>query len=201
MADQNTQSTKAALRAQLNALLKDMPAEERASCSRQACSRLEQQTVWQQANSILFYAPLPAELDLWPLLLQALATGKQICLPRFEPEQGAYAACLIEDVARDLQPGKFGIREPREGCPKIPLNRLDLILVPGIAFDLNGRRLGRGMGFYDRLLASLDGPTCGVAFDQQIVNHVPAEPHDIRLSCILTPTRWHSLGGPRAVLK
>jgi len=69
-------------------------------------------------------------------------------------------------------------------------NRLDLILVPGIAFDLRGRRLGRGKGYYDRWLPALRGKTCGVAFDEQIVDDIPLEPHDVVVNCILTPTRW-----------
>jgi 5-formyltetrahydrofolate cyclo-ligase len=70
------------------------------------------------------------------------------------------------------------------------MNRLDLILVPGLAFDLNGRRLGKGKGYYDRLLAGVSGIKCGVAFDEQVVSEVPAGPHDVRVNCILTPTRW-----------
>jgi 5-formyltetrahydrofolate cyclo-ligase len=66
-------------------------------------------------------------------------------------------------------------------------------LVPGVAFDLHGRRLGRGKGFYDRLLADVRGKTCGVAFDEQIVREVPVEPHDSDVNCILTPTRWIEL--------
>ena len=81
------------------------------------------------------------------------------------------------------------------------LNRLDLVLVPGVAFDLNGRRLGRGKGYYDRLLAEFEGWTCGVAFDQQVVEAVPSEPHDMRLTCLVTPTRWQFVTRPRAVLK
>ena len=69
------------------------------------------------------------------------------------------------------------------------MNRLDLVLVPGVAFDLQGRRLGRGRGFYDRLLADVDGIKCGIAFDEQMVNEVPAGPPDVRLNFILTPTR------------
>jgi 5-formyltetrahydrofolate cyclo-ligase len=65
-----------------------------------------------------------------------------------------------------------------------------LALVPGVAFDVRGGRLGRGRGFYDRLLAGVSGAKCGVAFDEQIVDAVPAGPLDIRLNCILTPTRW-----------
>ena len=75
----------------------------------------------------------------------------------------------------------------------VSLNRLDFILVPGVAFDLHGRRLGRGRGYYDILLAKVRGTTCGVAFDEQIVREVPVEPHDSDVNCILTPTRWIEL--------
>jgi 5-formyltetrahydrofolate cyclo-ligase len=196
-----TQQAKAALRAKIAAELKRLTAPERAAASLQACALLEQQAVWRSAKALLFYAPLADEPDVWRLLEDSLAAGKTVALPRFQPEQGAYAACLITQVGSDLQTGKFGIREPRESCPIIPLNRLDLVLVPGVAFDLNGHRLGRGKGYYDRLLANTAGLTCGVAFDQQIVSHVPGGPHDVRLCCILTPTRWHEVTGPRAVLK
>lgn len=192
---------KASLRAKVRAELKKMSPADRISASLQACARLEQQTLWHAAQSILFYAPLAGELDIWPLLVDALATGKTVLLPRFIPEQNLYVACQIKDAARDLQTGQFGVREPLARCEKNLLNHLDLILVPGIAFDLSGHRLGRGKGFYDRLLTVLHGPTCGVAFDQQIVSHIPVEPHDMRLNCILTPTRWQCETGPRSVLK
>ena len=192
---------KASLRAQVRAELKKMSPVERASASLQACARLEQQTLWRAAQSILFYAPLAGELDIWSLLVDALAAGKTILLPRFIPEQNLYVACRIKDAARDLQTGQFGVREPLASCERNLLNHLDLILVPGIAFDLSGHRLGRGKGFYDRLLAVLSGPTCGVAFDQQIVSHIPVEAHDLRLNCILTPTRWECETSPRSVLK
>ena len=80
--------------------------------------------------------------------------------------------------------------EPKQDCPEVPLKQLDFIVVPGVAFSLDGRRLGRGRGFYDRLLASVRGIKCGVAFDEQIVDAIPADGQDIRLDYILTPTRW-----------
>ena len=175
-----------------------MSGADRATASRQACDLLEKQSLWKNAMTILFYAPLPEELDIWPLAQDSLAKGKTVLLPRFEAEQGHYVACLINDPASDLRAGQFGVREPAPSCVKFSLNRLDLILAPGIAFDLDGHRLGRGKGFYDRLLAQLEGTTCGVAFDQQIVPRIPVEPHDIRLSCILTPTRWQCGTGSRA---
>ena len=192
---------KNALRARIRGELKKMTPTERVAASVQACARLTQQDIWQKAQTVLFYAPLPEELDVWPLLMSALAAGKTVSLPRFDAEQKGYVACHIKDAARDLRAGQFGIREPGEMCARISLNRLDLILVPGIAFDLNGYRLGRGKGYYDRLLAEAGGPTCGVAFDEQIVGQIPTEPHDVRLNCILTPTRWRCAAGPRAVLK
>jgi 5-formyltetrahydrofolate cyclo-ligase len=72
----------------------------------------------------------------------------------------------------------------------VPLNQLDFLLVPGVAFDRSGRRLGRGKGFYDRLLAGVTGMKCGVAWDEQIVHELPAEPHDIAMDLMLTPSRW-----------
>ena len=139
---------------------------------------------------ILFFAPLPEEVDVWPLLIEALMVGKGAALPRFDSATKTYVACRVENPDRDVVSGKFGIREPGALCPRILPPRVDLILVPGVAFDLNGWRLGRGKGFYDRLLASLQSVKCGVVFDQQVVTEVPAEEHDVRLDCLLTPTRW-----------
>ena len=195
MSDISSQQAKAALREQIRAELKKFTAPERAAASLQAGTLLEQQDVWRNAQSILFYAPLAGEPDLWHLLDDSLAAGKTVALPRFVTEQNAYCAAVIRDVTADMQPGQFGVREPRPGCSDIPLNRLDLMLVPGVAFDMDGRRLGRGKGFYDRLLAAFAGTACGVAFDQQIVARVPSEPHDAHLNCILTPTRWHVITG------
>lgn len=195
------QQAKAALRAKVRAELEKFSPTEREAASLEACLRLEQQEIWQKARSILFYAPMVDEPDIWKLVADSIALGKTVALPRFVPEKGHYEACEIKDHARDIRPGKFGIREPAEKCGKIALNRLDLALAPGIAFDLHGRRLGRGRGFYDRLLAEYPGTACGVAFDQQIVGEIPVEPHDAQLSCILTPTRWQWVAGPRAVLK
>ena len=105
----------------------------------------------------MFFAPLPDEVDVWPLLEESLAGGKIAALPRFDPASNDYLACRVQNPQSEIVPGQFGIREPKAGCPEIPLERLDLILVPGVAFDLRGDRLGRGKGFYDRLLAKSTG--------------------------------------------
>jgi 5-formyltetrahydrofolate cyclo-ligase len=188
---QNTiREAKRALRTQIGALLKEIALGEQVTASARARALLKQQAVWQTAQWILFFAPLPGELDIWPLLAEALSAGKKVALPRFAPETRAYETRQVLDLGADVQVGHFGIREPHRGCAPLPSPRLDLILVPGVAFDVHGRRLGRGKGYYDQLLKGLRGTTCGVAFDQQFVAEVPAGPHDVCLDCLLTPTRW-----------
>jgi 5-formyltetrahydrofolate cyclo-ligase len=184
------QDSKSALRQQMRATLQSITAEQRTLASQRACSLLEKQSVWKNADTIFFYAPLLEELDIWPLVRDSIAAGKTVALPRFDTATQRYISCQVRDINIDLSRGQFGVREPSSHCIAVPPNRLDLILVPGVAFDLHGRRLGRGKGFYDQLLTSVRGTTCGVAFDEQIVESVPVEPHDIHLNCILTPTRW-----------
>jgi len=186
----DSRDLKSALRNKVRADVARITPERRLALAFEARALLERQPVWKEARAILFFAPMVEELDVWPMLEEALAAGKMAVLPRFDPENAGYVGCSVKEPATDLTLGKFGIREPRASCARVPLNRLDFILVPGVAFDLHGRRLGRGRGFYDQLLAGVRGRTCGVAFDEQIVGEVPTEPHDIRLHCILTPTRW-----------
>jgi 5-formyltetrahydrofolate cyclo-ligase len=184
------QQSKALLRKQMLAQLALLSAQARDVASSSARLLLEKQARWLAAESILFFAPQPGELDVWPLLKTALTLGKTVGLPRFDATNSSYEACRIRDCSRDLASGRFGIREPNSTCSILPLNRLDFILVPGVAFDLGGRRLGRGQGYYDQMLAAVGGTTCGVGFDEQIVAEVPVGPRDVSLNCLLTPTRW-----------
>jgi len=181
---------KAQLRREVRADLNRMSPEERSAASAVARDRLREQSAWQSAKSVLFFAPLPGELDIWPLLQPGVEEGKGICLPRFDEERNHYIACQVGNGTSHVKTGRFGIREAADSCEELSLNRLDLILVPGVAFDARGRRLGRGKGFYDQMLAAARGLTCGVAFDQQIVREIPVEAHDVHVNCILTPSRW-----------
>jgi len=184
------EQTKESLRELVIARLRQMPAERRATASAQACSLLEKQAVWKQARTVLLYAPMPSELDIWRLAETALADGKEVALPRFDLKTKRYGAAQIKHPFQDIKAGRFDIREPAEHCAAVDLGKLDLVLVPGLAFDLSGRRLGRGKGFYDRLLAEVHCKTCGVAFEEQVVAEVPIEPHDVRVNLVLTSKRW-----------
>ena len=165
----------------------------RASDSALLCQRLEARPEWKQARAMLLFVPTVGEPDIMPLAYAALAAGGIVSFPRHHPDTDSYEAARIADLACDLVPGRFGIPEPRSECSRFPLNELDFCLVPGLGFTLNGGRLGRGRGYFDRLLAAISGFKCGAAFDCQVAREFEfaLEPHDARLDCILTPTRWH----------
>lgn len=186
----NIDESKSALRRQTLGHLRGMDNFKREALSAQAREILCSQRVWLQAEAILFYAARNDELDLGLLVVTALRAGKRALFPRYIAEVDAYSPCEITDPSRDLLPGRYSIPEPGSHCQPFTLKPLDLLLVPGVAFDLVGRRLGRGKGYYDKMLATLSGVRCGVGFDEQIVSEIPVTPHDAYLNCILTPTRW-----------
>jgi 5-formyltetrahydrofolate cyclo-ligase len=183
-------TAKAVLREQIRKQLARVPHPVRVKASHALSARLRRQPVWVSAKCVLGFAPLADEVDIWPLVEEILRAGKTLALPRFSEASQTYAIALVQDLSADLCDGRFGIREPRAGCVGFPLNRLDLALVPGMAFDLHGHRLGRGKGFYDRLLVDVRGVKCGLAFDEQLVPEVPTGPEDVRVDCIATPASW-----------
>ncbi len=146
---------------------------------------------WAGAGIVGGYVPLPDELDLSGLLRRALGEGRRVAVPSFDPGSGLYLYREIRDWAADLRPGRYGIGEPGMDCPPVPVTSLDFILVPGIAFDGLGGRLGRGKGFYDRLLSQAVGVTCGVGLDEQFLARVPVEAHDIRMNLVAVPAGLH----------
>lgn len=168
-----------------------VPPEARAAQARSVTGRIEASAVWQGARRVLLFVPLPDEVDVRPLLDSALAAGKQVALPSFDGESGTYVAREVRDAARDLAPGRFGILEPGGWCRTVPLADLEVLLVPGLAFDRHGGRLGRGKGFYDRLLSMASGRKWGVAFEEQLGPPVPREPHDQRLDGVFTASGFH----------
>ena len=181
------QMAKAALRRQIRSALKRVSPAVRAVESIALCERLKPQL--RSARTILFFAPLPVEIDLWPLLEESVLAGKTAALPWFDPATQTYLARRVKNLAGEIVTGKFGVREPASSCAEIPLEKFDLVLVPGVAFDLSGNRLGRGKGFYDRLLAKISGVKCGVGSDFQLLEKIPAEPHDAKVDFIFTPSR------------
>lgn len=185
--DTDKHKSKANLRQKMRTALADVSPTVRLAASIELGERLNKQLP--SARTILFFAPLPDELDVWPVLELSLALGTTCALPFFDAEKKTYGARVLNRLATDIVPGKFGVREPAASCAEIPLSQFDLVLVPGMAFDLKGNRLGRGQGFYDRLLQAASGVKCGICYDGQLLGEIPTEPHDSKVNFILTPSR------------
>ncbi len=183
------ESPKSVLRRQIRKALAALSREDRASASLRACEHIISSALWRQARTLLLYAPRVDEIDITPLWARALSEAKMLCLPRFDPFTNQYSVSHVVDPTSDLAAGRYGIPEPLPHCPPVSVNRLDFVLVPGLAFDPNGRRLGRGQGHYDRLLAGVEALKCGIGFDVQWLESIPQEPCDVLLDVSLTPGR------------
>jgi len=188
---------KSALRERLVCARAAWPPPERAAASLLAAQILEHTPAWRSAATVGLYAPMGAELDTGPLCERAARAGKRVAWPFLRPGRIAleFAACK----ASDLVPGPLRTREPPRGAAEVPLAELDLVVVPGVAFDASGHRLGRGGGHYDATLALLPASVVriGLAFELQVVPEVPSEAHDAPVDAIVTERRLVSV--PRAL--
>lgn len=186
---------KATQRSVARARLARMSVADRARASAAISLHLRASTPWRTASSVLFFAALSDEPDLGASIVELLATQRRAALPRSTPDGSGYVACEIQNLDADLVVARFGISEPKPDCRMIPIPAFDLILVPGVAFDRRGWRLGRGQGFYDRLLADANpAALCGVAFAEQILPEISHEPHDRRMRWLVTPEGWTAIG-------
>lgn len=147
------------------------------------------------ARSVLLTLPHQSEWDTRPVFVAALAAGKTVALPRVNTATRMLELHRVTDIGRDVAPGYRGIPEPMNHTPTVDAADIDWILVPGVAFDLSGRRLGYGGGFYDRLLSQVSPQVARIAgaFDLQVVPTVPAAPHDLLVDAIVTEQRTLAL--------
>jgi 5-formyltetrahydrofolate cyclo-ligase len=139
--------------------------------------------------AILLYAPMPFEVDIAPLAHDLLAAGAIVCVPSVDWQGVAMRAIRIQCWPDDLALEARGVMVPKAGWdgPRIEPEALACVLVPGVAFDAQGGRLGRGGGFYDRYLARVDlARRLGVCFACQLAEHVPMQPHDARVGMVIS---------------
>jgi len=143
------------------------------------------------AGTVLLSLSFRSEWDTRPLVAAALAAGKTVGAPRVDAASRMLAPCQVTDPELDLAPGFRGIAEPLPHCAVVALATIDWVLVPGVAFDASGHRIGYGGGYYDRLLPLLrqDARRVSGAYELQIVANVPAAPHDITVDAIVTEQR------------
>ncbi len=178
--------SKQALRAALKARLKQPVPEEAVAALR---TRLDGFLLPGAYEALVAFVPIAGEPAIRPSLAEALADGMALFLPRYNGGRGLYELVRVANLEADLVTGHYGIDEPRADLASVKsLPSKTLWLIPGLAFDpLRGIRLGRGGGFYDRLLEHYPiGFRLGVAWDFQIRNGLPAESHDQPVDAILT---------------
>ncbi|MCG0278765.1 MAG: 5-formyltetrahydrofolate cyclo-ligase [Thermanaeromonas sp.] len=154
--------------------------------------RLLSLSAWEEANFLMIYVSFGSEVSTDYLIKKALAQGKKVAVPYCLREERKLMASVIYDYPGDLIPRTWGILEPRpEALRPVEPGLIDLCLVPGVAFDIYGNRLGYGAGYYDRFLPRLrpDAYKIALAFEVQIVDTVFPTPQDVPVDLIITEAR------------
>lgn len=183
------ESNKAELRNLFRTRRHNLTRDKRSDASARIRARLLDLPETRLAGSVLLYVPTKNEVDTWPLLEHFWTVGVQVLLPRCRDNQPGFMDIHAVNSAAELGPGQFGLTEPILGlAPLVTEPEPDLILVPALAFDRRGFRLGFGGGYYDRFLTRLTHPhlRVGLAYDFQIAERLPAEPWDMPVQRIIT---------------
>ncbi|MEM0467419.1 MAG: 5-formyltetrahydrofolate cyclo-ligase [Candidatus Thermoplasmatota archaeon] len=169
---------------------KAMPPAEVATKSMLITSRILQLDEYHAAQTILFYISYNNEVNTHHLIRSCLASEKTVVVPKTDTKKKKILLSRLNSWD-DLEEGSYHILEPKQKkIDEIPLKDIDLIFVPGIAFDPSGNRIGHGHGYYDRLLMmAKDKLKIALAFELQIVDHIPEEKHDVRMNTIITEQR------------
>ena len=183
-------SKKRALRGALRARLSSITPERMATASRAAAQRVCETEEFRRASAVMIFLPLRYEVDARHIALRAWQLGKTVTVPLAGHEQKHMIPVLVRSLEEPMDCDPYGVQTPSH-CEPFPADMLELVVVPGLGFDRNGHRLGRGAGFYDRFLAQprLHAATCGLAIEEQVVPEIPAEPHDLRLEMLATDTQ------------
>ena len=197
-----TSGAKADLRVEVLRRRDALPEGERASSSGHILTEVLGLPSYEGSGVVLAYASFGSEPTTDGFLRRVLEDGKALLLPRVGRD--GLRLYEVRDVVRDLAPGTWGIREPVPNrCASVNLEEVNFALIPGVAFDRGGRRLGYGGGFYDRLLRDeLPGgtPLVSGAFEVQIVDEVPVDWHDVPVDAVVTEKGVYPRKGRTAVL-
>ncbi len=188
------------IRTEVRSRLEALDAVQAHALSVRACARFLETEFFQSALTVMVYLPTPGEVDVAPIAIRCFQERKTLCAPRIDWDHRRMTPVEIRGFDDRFEVRRHGVREPVDGRP-VPLEEIDLIIVPGLAFDASGARLGRGSGFYDRFLSQpalrRTATRCGVCFDFQVVDEIPLDPHDVHLDAIVTDRRTIRIGCPR----
>jgi 5-formyltetrahydrofolate cyclo-ligase len=182
---------KSALRRRMAAIRDAIPADERNVKSEAIARQLADWEWFRQARTILAFLSTRSEVLTAPIVAVALAAGKAVGAPRTLLAERHLDFRLVRGEQDELALGPFGILEPTADLPPIDPAAADMVLVPGLAFDARGYRLGYGGGFYDRLLAgpAANAAAVGLAFEEQVVERVSHTKRDLPVDWVVTERR------------
>lgn len=190
------------LRERMGALRREMSADERHAASASICKYAEgvcQSWLAGKPDPVIAaFVPIRGEADLRPLMRWAWSQGYRVAVPKTDKVSRTMTLHPISGF-HELEAGNWGIPEPKPDIPEVERAAIDMIFVPGLAFDRCGRRLGYGGGYYDRFFrkwehAAEDKPlTVGVAYHDQLIERVPTEPHDVRVDLVITESGVHQV--------
>ena len=182
---------KRALRERILAARDALEGRTRSEESASIAQRIAELPSFRSAACVVLTLPFRSEWDTRPLLHDALARGAAVALPRVNDVSRMIELHRVRDALADVAAGYRGIPEPLASLPRVPPAVVEWILVPGVAFDVHGRRLGYGGGYYDRLLPLLPPSASKIAgaFELQLVENIPAAPHDLTVNAVATPAR------------
>ncbi len=158
-----------------------------AEASKAICLALLGLERYRTAAGIAVYWPMDLEVDTRPFIDSAMADGRRVYLPRVVKKPRGLHFCRYNGDPETLADGPFGLSEPRTEAADT--DDIDLIIVPGLAFDLHGHRLGYGTGYYDRFLKQTAATRIGVAFDVMTIDILPVAEHDVAMNTIVTESR------------
>lgn len=178
---------KAELRRQVKNALFEFTNEERVARSKKACQNLINTPQFREASVVMMYLSLPHEVDVSGAILYAWQQQKTVAVPKVSWQQRHMIPVEINSLETGISTEAGGLQNPVTGAP-MPLEEIDLVVTPGLAFDRNGNRLGRGGAYFDRFFDSkqLHALKGGFAFSQQIVDSVPVQEHDQPIDFLVT---------------
>jgi 5-formyltetrahydrofolate cyclo-ligase len=187
--------TKKELRLRVRQAVEAISPEDLHARSVRACNLLIGTPEYQRAEIVMVFLSLPNEVDTTSLVLHSWRDRKRVLAPKVSWEQRRMLPIEIRSLSDDVSQSPMGIREPAQGMP-IPVSLIDLVVVPGLGFDVRGNRIGRGRGFYDRFLAHPDwkGIACGLALEEQVVEDVPVTEHDMQVDMLVTDAAVRRFG-------
>ena len=149
------------------------------------CLKIMNMDEYAKADTIMAYCPINNEVDT-SLLLQDCVENKHLALPKTELSSKTIMPCLVETLS-DLKEGAYRIMEPDDNCDKLQHENIDIVIIPLVAFDNSGTRLGYGGGYYDRLLKNMQKTKkIGIAFSLQQLDSIERENHDVKLDMVIT---------------